>query len=191
MLAVFDFLVCVSALWAYLQCRRNSITDILAPAGFLLIAAAAIIGTARYAFLPELLTAHEAVSLAASVYGVPAIAIGFFLAAENLGRRRYFQLAAAALLLLSLLAYRDPLFVLLIGVAAQIIWILAAVRFQKVYPGLPLPVAISILFVSVAGLVFARPGSTLSIQNENWFHGLLAIGIVQQGIAFIRIRPRS
>lgn len=190
MLAVFDFLVCASAVWAYLQCRRNSVTDILAPAGFLLIASAALVGTVRYAFLPDIVTVHKAVSLAASVYGVPAIAAGFFLSAENLGRRRYFQIAAALLLVVSALIFQNALLVLLVGVAAQLVWVLAAVRFHKVYRGLPVPIGISVVLVSVAGLVFAKPGATLSIQNENWFHGLLAIGIVQQGIAFVRIGPR-
>ncbi len=191
MLAVFDFLVCASAFFAFLRSRRGGIVDILAPAGFLTIAAAALIGTVRYAFWPDLVTLHQAISLAASVYGVPAVAVGFFLAAEEIRRRRYYELAAGLLVVLSLALFHLPLFALLIGIAAQVVWIFAAIRFQNIYKGIPVPITISVICVSVAGLVFARPGASLGIQHENWFHGLLAVGLVQQAFAFARLKRLS
>jgi glucitol/sorbitol PTS system EIIB component len=191
MLAVFDFLVCICAVFGFLRSRRGGVVDIVAPTGFLLIATAALIGTVRYAWLPHITGLHQAVSLAASVYGVPAVAVGFFLAAEEIRRRRYYELASLLLIVLALALYHLPLFALLIGIVAQAIWILAAVRFQRIYEGIPIPIVISVFCVSTAGLVFANPGATLAIRHENWFHGLLAIGLVQQGLAFARLKPRA
>lgn len=188
MLAVFDFLVCICATFGFLRSRRGGVTDVLAPAGFLTIAAAALIGTLRYAWLPQLTGLHQAVSLAASVYGVPAVAVGFFLAAEEIHRRRYYELSSLLLIVLALALFHLPLFALLVGIAAQVTWLFAAVRFHRVYKGIPAPIIASVICVSTAGLVFAHPGTTLDIRHENWFHGLLAIGLVQQALAFARIK---
>lgn len=190
MLAAFDFLVMLSALFAFSKARRAQLGDILAPLGFLLIAGAAAVGTMRYAGLSELKPLHQWASTLASVYGVPAIAAGFFLQAEELRDKKVFGLAAVLLVVPGILLFSSPLYSLIIGICAQLIWILAAVRFQKVYSGMPLRIGLSVAFISVAGLVFAGEGSTLSIRNENWFHGLLAAGIVQQGILFARLRQR-
>ncbi|MFZ5629049.1 MAG: hypothetical protein ACOY5B_07955 [Spirochaetota bacterium] len=190
MLAVFDFLVMLSALFAFAKARRAQLTDVLAALGFLLIAGASGVGTIRYAGVAELKPLHQWASALASVYGVPAIAAGFFLQAEEAGKKNLYVLVAVILLVPAILLLSLPLYSLLIGICAQLIWIVAAVRFQKVYPGIPLRIGLSVAFISVAGLVFAGEGSTLSIRNENWFHGLLAAGIVQQGLLFARIRQR-
>jgi hypothetical protein len=190
MLALFDFLVCATAFYAFLRSQRHKISDILAPLGFLLIAGAAAVGTLRYAWFPELIQLHKWASALASVYGVPAIAAGFFLTAEEVRGRRLWLIAAVAILLPALLLIGSPIYALIAGLAAQVVWVLAAVRFHKLYRGLPLYIGISVVCVSVAGLVFGKPGVTAGIQNENWFHGFLALGIMQQALAFSLVLKR-
>lgn len=190
MLALFDFLVCATAFYAFTRSQQHRISDVLAPLGFLLIAGAATVGTLRYAWFPEFVQLHKWASALASVYGVPAIAAGFFLTAEEVRGRRFWLLAAAALLLPALLLIGSPLYALLAGLAAQLVWLLAAIRFQKLYRGLPLLIGISVVCVSVAGLVFGKPGVTAGIMNENWFHGFLALGIMQQALAFSLVLKR-
>lgn len=190
MLALFDFLVCVTAFYAFMRSQRQGVSDLLAPLGFLLISGAAAVGTFRYAWFPDLLPLHKFASALASVYGVPAIAAGFFLTAEEIRARRFWFSVAALILVPALVLIDSPLYALLVGIAAQLVWILAAVRFQKLYTGLPVLIAISVVCVSVAGLVFGKPGITAGIQNENWFHGFLAVGNMQQALAFSRVPKR-
>lgn len=190
MLALFDFLVCLTSVFALLRSRRQQTSDILAPLGFLLIAGAAAVGTLRYAWFPELVELHRWASALASVYGVPAIAAGFFLDAEAVRGRRSAVIAAAVILVPAVALIGSPLYALVAGIAAQVGWIFAAIRFQKVYRGLPMIIAASVVCVSVAGLVFGKPGITAGIRNENWFHGLLALGIMQQALAFSRVLQR-
>ena len=191
MLAAFDCLVMLSALFAFTKARRAQLTDVLAALGFLLIAGAAGVGTMRYAGLAELKPLHQWASTLASVYGVPAIAAGFFLQAEELRDNKVIGLAPVLLIVPGIMFFSSPLYSLIIGICAQLIWILAAVRFQRVYPGIPLRIGLSVAFISVAGLFFTGEGSTFSIRNENWFHGLLAAGIVQQGLLFARLKQRG
>jgi len=184
MLALFDFLVAVIAAFALSKARRHDARDILAASGYALIVLAAFLGTLRFTFFPQLAPTHQFVSQCASIYGIPAIAMGFFFVAEERREQWLFLAVAAALACLSILFFSHKVATLTIGIAAQAVWLLSALRFHRVIPKLPAPVIISVVLISVAGLLFNKPGATAGVQNLNIFHGLLALGLMQQALAW-------
>lgn len=184
MLALFDFLVAVVAGFALFKARRRDARDVLAALGYVLIALAALLGTLRFTFFPQLAPAHQFVSQCASIYGIPAIAVGFFLTAEERLEQWLSLAVGVALTGLSILFFSNKVVTLAMGIAAQCVWLFSAFRFHRVFPKLPAPIIASVVCVSVAGLLFNKPGATFGMQNLNIFHGLLALGLMQQALAW-------
>lgn len=181
MLAVFDFLVCATAIFAATRPHRVSATTLIAQVGLLSVAFAALVGTVRYAGYSELTAAHQFASKIAAVVGVPFAAVGFL----TLSRRMAVSMAvviAATIAVAGFLFFRSPTYALAIGIVAQVIWLVGGWLNRHAAPRLFLRALIAVVLTSVAGLLFAGQGEWYGIQKENIFHGLLALSLLQQGL---------
>lgn len=193
MLAAFDFLVAATAYIALRRARQNDARDLFAVVGYLCITIAAIIGTIKFLGFANFAAAHNFTSTIAAAIGVPLVAIGFILSGRSIATK-YAVVTVAAVTIAGISFRNSEMYVFLTGVFAQIIWTAGGWLYHKL-PGHILARAVtSVVLTSIAGILFDGSGIWLGMQKENIFHGLLALAIMQQALAFeslgdVRIYP--
>jgi len=184
MLSIFDFLVFLTAIYALQYARRRGIIDFLTLSGYALIALAALIGTIRYAGYAELEGAHQLLSRMAAIIGVPAVALGFFYLARKQFKVGWIIVSIVVLFGGAAVFWETNRYGLWVGIAAQCVWLVAALGYRPRSYRLIFRVVFAVALTSIAGLVFKGSGEWLGIANQNIFHGLLALSLAYQGLAF-------
>lgn len=181
MLALFDFLVFATAVFALFSARRINVLNYLAQFGYATIALAALVGTIRYLGFPTLSGVHHFTSTGAAILGVPCVAVGFLVRTQQEQIR---VVAALFIVGMGLWFWSSAAYALIIGVTAQLLWLIGGWIYRKAHKALLPRVVLAIALTSVAGLLFATPGVWLGLRHENIFHGLLALALMQQAQAF-------
>jgi hypothetical protein len=182
LLAIFDFLVAVTAVFAGIRAYRRNPVDLFTQTGYAAVMVAALIGTVKFAGVTRLAEFHAIASHIAAIIGVPFAAVGFLALKREI---RIWAMAAVGLLFIiaAVLLWKSSTYALFVGIFAQILWLWGGVL-RRAESSILLRVVISVVLTSLAGLLFAGPGLWHGIERENIFHGLLALALLQQGYAF-------
>ena len=183
MLALFDGLVAVTAIFAAFKARRQKTADFFSQGGYAAIAIAALIGTVKFSGVQLLAPHHAIASHIAAIVGVPYAATGFLLVSRDL--KLWAVISIAALFVAAAYVFwASQSYALIAGIFAQAIWLWGGWRERRTPGRVLLRVILSVVLTTVAGLVFAGGGKFHGVDKENIFHALLALALVQQAYAY-------
>jgi hypothetical protein len=189
-IAISDAVLAAVCLWAFLRLVDSRFVLSAVP-GFALVGAAALLGVARYALLPELKPAHGIVSTMAGWVGMPLLGFAFILATwRAYSRRVQIGVIFALVIMFVLFAYVVPfkLYGTLIGGLAMVVVLASGIKDLSANRNFAFAAVVGSVLVIFVGLFVRGEGEWGGVLRVNWYHYGLALAMGALAFALIRKR---